>query len=190
MSNRVLEAPLQRSAVLVLALVLSTSGQALAQGDALQPGARVRIQGEAIAGERLIGTVMWRSSDSVEIASSAAVRTRIPIVAIRELEISRGVTRKAGALRGLKAGLVFAGVMGGIGVLSIASASEEECYPRSCSGLAVTFVGASLLYGGGIGAATGAIMRAEGWQRATPPKLAETRTRRGAMIELGRFSFR
>ena len=184
------EAAAFRTALIVLALTLFRSGDVLAQGDALQPGARVRIHGEAIGGERLIGTVMWRSADSVEIASSAAVRTRIPVVAIRELEVSRGITRKAGAIRGLRAGLVFAGVLGGIGALSIAGASEEECYPRSCGALAATFVGVSALYGAGIGAGLGAILRAEGWQRVATPRLAMMPSRRGTVIELGRISFR
>lgn len=175
----------------ILAVALVTFGllsQTAGAQDVVQPGARVRIEGTSLPGDRLVGTVLSRTADSLEIAVSGAVRARIPFSAIEQLEISRGSTRRAGAVKGMKIGLIVMGVGGAIVASSIMGASDAECQ-GDCGALAASFLAVALIEGAALGAGIGAIVKAESWKRIPPPRMAIRAAPRGIRVPLGRIAF-
>lgn len=164
--------------VAVAALAVTSSiavpvSSAEAQLTNLIPGVRARIRAPGSVSGRLTGTVINRTSDSLSFAMENGVPVQVPLSALTSVEVSRGKSRSKGALKGAMWG-------GGIGLLSgLFSDSGEEncttdCYSRG------EYVAAGVIGLGLTGAAIGAIIGSESWDRLdVPVRTALIRTRGG-----------
>ena len=147
-------------AVLLLCTMHARALQAQLSMAELQPGARVRIVAPGIVAGRYVGTVLTRTGDTLSLGSPNAVPLRLPLDRLTSVEISRGKSRSAGALRGI----VWGAPIGlGLGVLSLGLA--DECVtctdePSDAEAVALYTLG-GVLWGAGIGA----IIGRERWER-------------------------
>ena len=143
------------AAVLCVMLPTPLMGQMLE----VQPGARVRVLAPGALAGRLTGIVIARSPDSLTITRTNAPPLAIPIARLTSVELSRGKSHAAGALRGLVIGA-------GIGlVLGLTPIPEPTCTTRGCDPKPTRgeFMGTMLLGAGGLGAGIGAIVGREHW---------------------------
>jgi hypothetical protein len=130
----------------------------------VQPGARVRVEAPGIVAGKYVGTVLARRADTLTLGNPSGAPVVLPLGAIRSLEISRGKSRSAGAVRGMMWGAPIGAAVGAFGI-----ATAEEC--SACfeaPGDAETFAAftvAGLLWGAGIGAIVGR----ERWDRFDLP---------------------
>jgi hypothetical protein len=130
----------------------------------VQPGARVRVEAPGIVAGKYVGTVLTRNADTLTLGSPSAVPVKLPVNSIRSLEISRGKSRSAGAVRGILWGVPIGVVLG---VFSVATADNcDACFeaPADTEAFAL-FTASGLLWGAGIGALVGR----ERWERFALP---------------------
>ena len=152
----------------MLARPLTAQGSvALAE---VQPGARVRVEAPGIVAGKYVGTVLTRSADTITLGNPSGALVALPLGAIRSLEISRGKSRSAGAVRGMLWG---APIGAALGIFGIATADEcTACYESVGDAEALAaFTVAGLLWGAGIGA----ILGRERWERFDLPVRAAFR---------------
>lgn len=154
--------PLLLLAALVPARLLGAqSSLALAE---LHPGARVRVEAPGIVAGKYVGTVLARNADTLTVGSPSGAPLALPVHAIRTLEISRGKSRSAGAVRGMMWGVPI-GVA--LGVFAVATADDcTACFEATsdAEGFAL-FTASGVLWGAGIGALVGR----ERWERFDLP---------------------
>ena len=142
----------------------------------LIPGVRARIRAPGSVNGRLTGTVMSRTADSLSIATENGVPLQLPLSALTSVEVSRGKSRSKGALKGALWG-------GGIGLLSglFSDSGDQNCTTDCHSRGEYAAAGAVGL--GITGAAIGAIIGSESWDRlAVPVRTALLRTRGGPTV--------
>jgi hypothetical protein len=154
-----------RSARLVLVVLLSSHTASLAaQGIAplseAQPGARVRVEAPGIVAGRYVGTVLARNGDTLTLGNPAGVPITVPLARVTSLEISRGKSRSAGALRGVEWGAPI-----GLGLGVLAASLSDRC--ETCADEQSTAEGIALFTISGVvwGAGIGAIIGRERWER-------------------------
>lgn len=130
----------------------------------VQPGARVRVEAPGIVAGKYVGTVLTRSGDTLTLGNPSGAPVALPLHSIRSLEISRGKSRSAGALRGM----LWGGPIGAaVGAFAVATAEDcTACYeaPGDAEAFAL-FTASGLLWGAGIGAIVGR----ERWDRFDLP---------------------
>jgi hypothetical protein len=148
-------------------LLLSTAGGA--QLAELQPGTRVRLRAPDVVAGRLEGVVVARGADTLALTRPNAVPVGIPLSAITAAEVSRGKSRRTGAVRGALWG---AGVGVALGVLAAVApddCSGEECedVPSDVETIVIMPIASALT-----GAAIGAVVGAERWERLAIPTRA------------------
>jgi hypothetical protein len=156
--------------LLILALAIPALGSA--QLATVAPGSRVRVLAPNVSAERLVGTLAFGIIDTVSV-DVASVRRTIPVKSVERLELSRGKTRRAGAMRGAKFGLLAGGAYA-----IVAFASKQGSYASEQRGLPVALVN-SLAVGAGtvtLGALIGSRYRVESWTTVYP-KLPPRATR-------------
>lgn len=137
----------------------------------LQPGAKVRITAPTAGVDRFEGTVI-AAGDTLDVARGTA-RIRVPGSAVTRIELSRGKSRGAGALRGAMWG---AGIGLGLGAIT-ASTIEDEDYcdgeygslEDTCDVSAGEWIAASTVGGAFWGTIIGAIVGRERWDTITVP---------------------
>jgi hypothetical protein len=127
----------------------------------IQPGARVRFNSVALAPERVTGTVISRTADSIVVATRAAVQYRLALTNAPDLAISLGRTRSDGAKKGFRWG---AGISGSLMAILIAADGGDMSQPAPLIFTAIT----AATYGG-FGAAIGAAVGSEKWSRYAVP---------------------
>lgn len=150
------------ASLLALLLPLAGAGAQLAE---LQPGTRVRLRAPSAVAGCLEGTVVTRVADTVTVTRPNAAPVPIPLAAITSVEVSRGKSRSAGAVRGALWG-------GGVGLVLgvLAAAAPNECTgdcedePTDTEMVVATPIVSAL-----IGAPVGAIVGAERWVRLSIP---------------------
>ncbi|GEM_PF-3170165 len=78
------------------------------------PGSRIRVSAPTFSSDRLIGTVVSKSEDTLTLApSSGTARLAIPFMVVKRLEVSRGrAARGKNALKGAVIGTLVGGVGG------------------------------------------------------------------------------
>jgi hypothetical protein len=130
----------------------------------VEPGARVRIEAPGIVAGKYVGTVLTRAGDTLTVGNPSGAPVTVPLQALRSVEISRGKSRSAGAVRGMMWG---APIGAALGIFGIATAEEcTACYESVGNAEALTaFTAAGLLWGAGIGAIVGR----ERWERFELP---------------------
>jgi len=155
--------------ILVATVLLPTLAQPLGAQDSVtlaevQPGARVRVEAPGIVAGRYVGTVLARGTDTLKLGNSSGAPVALPLRAIRSLEISRGKSRSAGALRGMMWGVPI-GVA--LGVFAVATTDDcDACFESTSDAEGFALLAASgLLWGAGIGALVGR----ERWERFDLP---------------------
>jgi hypothetical protein len=132
---------MMRRTMLVLTLVTASAG---AQIPALAPGSRLKI--EMVNAQKVEGTLMSQTPDSLVIAADGALITNVPSASIGRIKSTMGKSRGAGAKKGARIGAMIGG---GAGVLFGLVMTDEN--PSGNDGAAVP-----LLYGI-VGAAEGAL---------------------------------
>src|SRR4051812_17322840 len=93
-------------------LVVSLVGRTHAQGTEVRPGVRLRITAPGVVADRMVGTLLSRSADTLVIGGPDIAPLSIPLNRVTALEISRGNSRSQGALRGVKWGVPIMLVLG------------------------------------------------------------------------------
>lgn len=161
--------------MLLLLLCAAHGAPAGAQFSGILPGSRVRIESRSFA-QRLEGTVMAHSGDSIIVASSGVLRTSVPNATIYRVQASGGKSHGAGAIKGAKIGAAVSGGLGLALVLSLAEVGDVTAGDV----MAVTAVYA--ISGAMWGGAIGAIIGAEKWTTvySQPYRLSAGITRSGA----------
>ena len=133
----------------------------------LQPGARVRIRAPGEIAGRLTGVVVARSADSVTITRSGGTPVAVALAKLSTLDISRGKSRGAGALKGVAWGAAV-----GLGLGAIGPVTEVTCsgVPTRCAPVSRgSFIGTMVLGSTIIGAAIGAVIGSERWAGGVLP---------------------
>lgn len=145
----------------VVALVFAGAVAANAQVPTLVPGARVRIETTQLR-DRVEGTLMSQTSDSLVVASVGAVRTTLPASFVTKIKASEGKSHGAGAIRGIKIGAIIGGAVG----LLVAAAYHEDYSTTTGTDQSNELLAFAALEaaGGAIwGAAIGGIVGTEKW---------------------------
>lgn len=152
---------------LVLSFLLAAAPPSRGQVTEAQPGARVRLSAPGIVAGSYVGTVLAREPGIMRVGSPNTPPIDVPIERITSLEISRGKSRSAGAGRG-----VFIGTLTGVvlGIVAAASDEENRTYFDYEQGRRDTLsrgevIGYTAFTGAVIGAAIGALVPKERWER-------------------------
>jgi hypothetical protein len=154
-----------RRAFLAVSVLLSIhaspiAAQSVAPLSDVQPGARIRVDAPGIVAGRFVGTVLTRRADTLTIGNPATSPVTVPLTRVTSLEVSRGKSRSAGALRGTVWG---APIGAGLGLFAIALSDHcKTCTdePSGAEGVAL-FTLSGAVWGAGIGAIVGR----ERWDR-------------------------
>ena len=136
--------------------LLAQSGLAYSE---LQPGARLRVAAPGVVAGRYEGTLLSRTADTLRLGSANGAPVAIPIARLTSLEVSRGKSRTAGALRGIMWG---APIGLAAGVLS-ASAVTGDCIGCTDDYSKGGWIALSTLSGALWGAGIGALVGRERW---------------------------
>jgi hypothetical protein len=136
----------------------------------LQPGGRVRVQAPEVVAGRLEATIIARSHDTVTLTTPRGAPIPVPLAAITAAEVSRGRTRRDGAVKGLAWGTGIGLAMGLLGAIGY-DAGSDACGAEPCENdlSPGELVAASFITGAALGAGIGAIVGAEHWDRLTIP---------------------
>ncbi len=166
-----------RSALVTAFALVSVFAAAGSSADAqltnLIPGVRARIRAPGSVRGRLTGTVVAKTADSLSIATENGVPVQLPLSRLTAVEISQGKSRSKGAMKGALWG-------GGVSLLLalVPAPAQEDCTSNCTSRagyLAFAVPGFVLT-----GAAIGAGVQSESWQRLeVPVRTALIRTRGG-----------
>jgi len=128
----------------------------------IRSGSRVRLEAPGVVARRTVGNVISRTADTLTIAGFDSPPVAVPIAGITRLDVSRGDSRVAGALHGIKWG---APIGLGLGALMVALADDcRTCSNQPSAGAAIADLG---IAGAGIGAIAGAIAQHEQWSPVT-----------------------
>ena len=140
-----------------LLLLLGTSAPVFGQGgvsyEGVTPGTRVRVSAPTVIPDRVIGTFLSASRDSLLVAPGEHAVLRLDLNAVEALHVSAGRDRTKWALNGSAAGFV--------GVLLLSPAFCD----RGDMGCGFGMLGASLFLGIPGGALAGALSAPERWVR-------------------------
>ena len=174
-------------AIAGLSVVLAAGADA--QFAELQPGARVRLRApEAIAG-RVVGTIIARSPDSVTLTTRHGPPIAVPLATITGAEVSRGRSRRDGAVKGLAWGTGVGLAVWALEVIAYDRSSacgEERCEDDLSPG---KYVAAGVVTGATLGVGIGAIVGAEHWERIAIPTPIALRPSRGGLTVAASIRF-
>ena len=150
----------------------------------IRAGSRVRLDAPGIVGDRMVATVISRSADTLTVASPNAAPIPVPMSRITRLEVSRGDSRTAGALHGMKWGIPIGA---GFGLLGLAL--FDDCDTCGGSPNRGAIVPALVASGAFYGAIIGAIVQHEQWApfALTPRVSFDAGTQRGTLALSARF---
>lgn len=169
-----------RPIALIVLLVVNATAPARAQFTEVQPGVRVRLEAPGIVAGRYVATVLSRTADSMVVGLPNATPVRVPISSITGLEVSRGSSRMLGAQRGIVWGVPI-GLAAGL--LTYAVAPEcIRCNPDDLNPRSGEFIVWSAVSGVVYGAAIGALVGREKWERFDTHPRAALKVRGGRML--------
>jgi hypothetical protein len=175
--------PLVASLVL-LATVTPVHAQQAAPAVEIRTGSRVRLDAPGIVGDHMVATVISRSADTLTVANQNAPPIAVPTSRITRLEVSRGDSRTAGALHGIKVGVPIGAAFGLLGLLLIDDCNNCDSPPNRAA-IVPAFAASGAFYG----AIIGAIVQHEQWAPfALAPRVSfEPGTQRGTLALSARF---
>jgi hypothetical protein len=146
-----------------LTLVLGLAARvAVAQGDDLRVGSRIRVTAPGVVAGRTTATLVGRTADSLTIAPEDTQPLTIATARLTALDVSRGRSRSAGAARG-----VLWSVPVGVAAGFIAESAQRRCRTCGSSENLSPFHAALLLTALG-GAGIGALIGRETWVSLDP----------------------
>ena len=150
----------------------------------IRAGSRVRLDAPGIVGDHMVATVISRTADTLTVAAPNASPIAVPISRITRLEVSRGDSRSAGALHGLKWGIPIGAAFGVLG-LALVDDCETCGSPPNRAAIVPAFAGAGAFYG----LVIGAIVQHERWApfALTPRVSLDPGTQRGTLAFSARF---
>lgn len=144
----------RRSIRLAAAFLLLGTATAAAQG--LTPGQRIQVTSAAVPSGRQAGELRWFDRDSLVLAANGR-RWVVPRHLVTQIESWGGRPRPV--LAGLAAGATVAAVGAAIALSPYGTCTGSGDYLEWCR----TYFTGSVVLGGGLGALTGALIRAERW---------------------------
>lgn len=168
-----------RPIALIVLLVVTVTAPAHAQFTEVQPGVRVRLEAPGIVAGRYVATVLSRTADSIIVGMPNATPVRVPIASITGIEISRGSSRMVGAQRGIVWGVPI-GLAAGL-LTYAATPACTRCNPDDLNPHSGAFIVWSAVSGVVYGAAIGALVGREKWERF------DTRSRAAFEVRSGRL---
>jgi hypothetical protein len=149
----------------------------------LQPGMRVRIRAPNVVDGQLTGKIASRTAEALVVTDERRGEFTVPVAAMSELNVSRGSSHSAGALKGAMWG---AGLGLGVGLMFAAVPNSERHSHSGYAGYGLgpptAEEGILLGCGGGlvIGFSLGALAGSERWDRVhIPASIAVVPARRG-----------
>lgn len=144
----------------------------------IRAGSRVRLDAPGVVGKRLVGTVISQTRDTLKVESDAAATIAVPVDRITRLEVSRGNSRSAGAVHGMKWGVPI-----GLGTGVLLVSFSDECKTCSRQPSAGEGIGTVTAMGAIVGAIAGAIAQHESWAplTLTPHVSFDPRAARGTL---------
>ena len=163
--------------ILVVSALLMISAAAPTSAQAIHPGKQVRIRAPGVLIDRFEGVYVGRSGDTLIFGNDERGPVRVAATAITGLEVSQGLSRLRGSLRG-----AFWGAST-LAVLSLILTSDPAFKAEDIS--AGEFVGAGALNGAVLGAIIGAFVPARVWRGAEPRILLDAATAGGMGARLG-----
>jgi hypothetical protein len=123
----------------------------------LHPGARVRLDAPGVVSDKFTGTILSSSADTFTVANPSTVAVTVPIAKVTSLQVSRGKSRSAGAVRGLMWGVPIGLVLG----IPFSSGGQKQgCTTCDSPGV---IIASTTLAGAVWGAGIGAIIGREKW---------------------------
>jgi hypothetical protein len=123
----------------------------------LVPGVRVRLRAPDYQ-QRIDGTVIARTGDSLLVANSGGGQYRITASSLTSLELYRGRSASKGAKRGALWG---AGISTVLGLLSLAVVDNSN---EADSAVEAPLLLTAVVFYTGVGAGVGALIKADDWQ--------------------------
>jgi hypothetical protein len=165
-------------ALTILAAATPLRAQQSAPPIEIRAGSRVRLDAPGIVAKPLVATVISQTRDTLKVASQDVATVAVPLDRITRLEVSRGDSRSAGAIHGMKWGLPI-GI--GSGVLLVALSDDcKTCTNQPSAGGAI---GTAAAMGAGLGAIIGAVVQHERWAplALTPHVSFDSRAARGTL---------
>src|SRR3954466_6929762 len=122
----------------------------------IRAGSRVRLDAPGIVAKHLVGTVISQTRDTLNVESDAAAAIAVPVDHITRLEVSRGNSRSAGALHGMKWGVPI-----GLGTGVLLVSFSDQCKTCSSQPSAGEGIGTVAAMGALVGAIAGAVAQHE-----------------------------
>lgn len=166
-----------RSHRIALLLLLMTATPVAAQVSEARPGARVRITAPGVVDHRLTAIVLSRTGDTLTIGAPDVPSLAIPTSRITALDISRGDSRAAGALRGIEWGAPIGLALG----LASANAAQNclDCWADTQRPSRAEWVLSATVDGAAVGAIVGALVGRERWESLDVPQHTSFNVRNG-----------
>jgi len=124
----------------------------------IRAGSRVRLEAPGIVAKHLVGTVISQTRDTLKVANQDVATIAVPVDRITRLEVSRGESRAAGAIHGMKWGVPI-----GLGTGVLLVALSDDCKTCSRQPSAGEGIGTVTAMGAIVGAIAGAIAQHERW---------------------------
>ena len=151
--------PMRLALLVSLSLLPLAASPLLAQSgladSELQPGARVRVVAPGVVAGRYEGTLLARTPDTLKLGSPSGAPVAIPIARLTSLEVSRGKSRAAGALRGIMWGAPIGLALGALSASSVTGDCIGCTKDYSRGGWVAVSTVSGALWGAGIGALIG-----------------------------------
>jgi hypothetical protein len=172
------------ASITFLASVAPLHAQQSAPAIEIRTGSRVRLDAPGIVGDRMVATVISRTDDTLTVASQSAPPIAVPVARITRLEVSRGDSRAAGALHGIKVGVPIGAAFGVLGLLLIEDCNECSNPPNRAA-IVPAFAASGAFYG----AIIGAVAQHEQWApfALTPRVSFDPGVQRGTLVLSARF---
>jgi hypothetical protein len=135
----------------------------------LEPGAKVRVVAPALWAARYQATIGARRGDTLSLVRQKAAPIDVPLGSVTRIDVSRGRSRRAGAIRGIVWGAGVGVALGLVNATGYGRDPTTGCRTIAC-GPNIFADGASFVFGGTLwGAGIGAIAGRESWQRVINP---------------------
>ena len=163
--------------ILVVSALLMISAAAPTSAQAIHPGKHVRIHAPGVLIDRFEGVYVGRSGDTLIFGNDDRGPVRVAAAAITGLEVSQGLSRLRGALRGAFWGGVSMAAAGALLTTDPSFATEDMSKGA--------FIVASAGQGALLGAIIGAFVPKRVWRGAEPRILLDAATAGGMGARLG-----
>jgi hypothetical protein len=171
------------AALTVLCLASPLRAQDATEMSELRPGVRIRVEAPGAIAGALTATLLSRTRDSITIGAPNAAPMTVAMSRVTRIDVSRGKSRRAGAVQGLKWGVPI-GLATGVLLAAIPS-DCTNCEDYSAGAWIAQGLLAGVVWGAGIGALVGR----ESWAHLelTPHVTSDAGAMRTGLVFRARF---